>query len=92
MATGRNSNEAYIKRFRERVQATNLEKKLMAFLEGEEDMTHLQVQVAFNLLDRVVPKISASSIEVKDHRTKAPREMSLREIQDEWQDLQAANG
>ena len=71
---------------RERIQGYDYISKINRFITGEleegEKITATQVNAMFNMLDRVLPKLSQQTITVE--REKQPREMTLAELQAEW--------
>jgi len=87
-----NSHQQYITRFRDRVQASKYEEMLDDHITGKKELTHSQMKAIEILLDRTVPKISAQALVIEDKRQKAPREMSMAEMMEEWDDLKVANG
>ena len=82
----------YMARARTRIEATNLTKKLIAYVtatpdEAEQIMSQSQVNAAFALLKKVLPDIASQTVKV-EVKTDAPtREMTLEELMTQWETL-----
>jgi hypothetical protein len=68
---------------RERIEASQYIELLDDFIRGREELSDSQLRACLSLIDRVLPKLASQTIEHK-HVEKHPRDMTLAELQSEW--------
>jgi len=74
------SARSFTHRSRERIKAAKLEKKLIQFVNGEIEMSRVQVSAATKLLDKVMPNLRAVEIQKIEPESKSHREMTDEEL------------
>jgi hypothetical protein len=77
-------------RMRERIKTAGYMTLLEDFAFGRSDLTRDQLTAILAMVDRILPKLSATTVTVEDNR-KDPRNMTFAELQQEWDDKPEAN-
>jgi len=81
-----NYDMQWLTKTRRALRKANIQDDLLKHLRGEIELTQSQIQCAITLLDRVLPKLSNQTIEVKDER-KDYRNMSREELAATWDQI-----
>jgi len=81
-----NYDMQWLTKTRKALRKANIQDDLLKHLRGEIELTQSQIQCAITLLDRVLPKLSNQTIEVKDER-KDYRNMSREELAATWDQI-----